>query len=88
MSISTPHIFNIFICDLIFDDIDIDLANYVADTIPYAYDLENKKVIYPANICLFRVNNRNTRIRCKICSKLTIRISEQRQLTSFWCFYC
>ena len=30
---------------LLFDDIDIDLANYADDTTPYAYDLENDKVI-------------------------------------------
>ena len=35
----------------------------------------------PANIYLFKVNNRNTKIRCEICSKLTIKTSEQR----YWC---
>ena len=44
-SISGPLFFNIFICDLFFDDIDIDLANYADDTAPYAYDLELDKVI-------------------------------------------
>ena len=44
-SISRPLFFNIFICDLFFDYIDIDLANYADDTTPYAYDLENEKVI-------------------------------------------
>ena len=44
-SISEPLFFNIFICDLFFDDIDIDLANYADDTTPYAYGLENEKVI-------------------------------------------
>ena len=29
--------------------------------------------INPANIYLFKVNNRNTRKRCKKCSKLTIK---------------
>ena len=29
--------------------------------------------LYPANIYLFQVNNRNTRKRCKKCSKLTIK---------------
>ena len=32
----------------------------------------------PANIYLFKVNNRNTRKRCDICSKLTIKTPEQR----------
>ena len=44
-SIPGPLFFNIFICDLFFDDIDIDLANYADDTTPYAYDLERDKVI-------------------------------------------
>ena len=33
---------------------------------------------YPANIYLFKVNNRNTRKRCCICSKLTIKTPERR----------
>ena len=37
--------FFIFICDLLFDDIDMDLANDADDTTPYAYDLEHDKVI-------------------------------------------
>ena len=37
--------FNSFICDLFFDDIGIDPANYADDTTPYAYDLELVKVI-------------------------------------------
>ena len=44
-SINGPLFFNIFICDLFFDDIDIDLANYADDTTPDAYDLEHYKVI-------------------------------------------
>ena len=37
--------FNIFICDLLFDDTDIDLANYADHTTTYVYDLERDKVI-------------------------------------------
>ena len=33
---------------------------------------------YPANIGLFKVNNRNTRKKCEICSMLTIESPEQR----------
>ena len=32
----------------------------------------------PAGIYLLKVNNRNTRTRCEICSKLTIKTPEQR----------
>ena len=34
---------------------------------------------YPANICLFKVNNRNIRKRCEIRPKLTIKTPERRQ---------
>ena len=34
---------------------------------------------YPAGIYLLKVNNRNTRARCEIRSKLTIKIPERRQ---------
>ena len=33
----------------------------------------------PAGIYLLKVNNKNTRTRCEICSKLTIKIPERRQ---------
>ena len=33
----------------------------------------------PAGIYLLKVNNRNFRTRCKICSKLTIKTPERRQ---------
>ena len=32
--------------------------------------------IFPAGNCMFKVNNRNTRTWCEICSKLTIKIPE------------
>ena len=35
---------------------------------------------------MFKVNTRNTRIRCEICSKLTIKTLEQRQLRRFAVF--
>ena len=38
-----------------------------------------------AGIYMFKVNNGNTRTRCEICSKLTIKTPERRQLK---CFYC
>ena len=47
----------------------------------------------PANIYLFKVNNRNTRKRCETCSKLTIKTPERRQwrrsgvFIAIW-FYC
>ena len=41
--------------------------------------MENKTHSYPANIYLLKTNNRNTRKRCEICSKLTIKTPESRQ---------
>ena len=34
----------------------------------------------PAGSYMFNVNNRNTRARCEICSKLTIKTPEQHHL--------
>ena len=39
-----------------------------------------KKYLFPANFYLFKVNKRNSRKRCEIYSKLTIKTPEQRQL--------
>ena len=38
--------------------------------------IKTHKECDPAIIYLFKVNNRNTRKRCKICSKLTIKTPE------------
>ena len=35
---------------------------------------------YPGSIYLLKVSNRNTRKRCEMCSKLTIKTPERRQL--------
>ena len=37
------------------------------------------KLINPPGICLFKVNDGNTRTMCKICSKVTIKAPERRQ---------
>ena len=36
-------------------------------------------VVTPASIILLKVNNRNTRAKCKICPKLSIKTPERRQ---------
>ena len=64
----------------------------------FSFDLVFKYVnasITPAGIYLLKVNNRNTRTRCEICSKLTVKIPEQRNkdtrttpMASFWYLYC
>ena len=38
----------------------------------------HSKLIYPAGIYLVKVNDRNTRTRCDVCSKLTIKTLERR----------
>ena len=63
--------------------------------IQFFHKMHSSKVVYrvichishidkqiPANIYLFKVNNRNTRKWCKICSKLTIETLERCQLVS------
>ena len=39
-----------------------------------------KQFYYPANIYWFKVNNRNTRKRCDICSKLTRKTPKRHHL--------
>ena len=38
-----------------------------------------KMILNPAGNYMFKVNNRNTRTRCEICSKLTIKTPKRRQ---------
>ena len=38
----------------------------------------NSLSIIPAGICLLKVNNKNTRTKCEICLKLTIKAPERR----------
>ena len=40
--------------------------------------LSGQKYIDPAGIYLLKVNNRNTRLMCEICSKLNIKTPERR----------
>ena len=37
-----------------------------------------RRTIIPARICMFKVNNENTKAICEICSKLTIKMPERR----------
>ena len=46
------------------------------------YNLNN----LPASIYLLKVSNRNTRRRCEICSKLSIKISSFRLVNLFFCY--
>ena len=45
----------------------------------YVYYLMAKTKLCPAGNYMFKVNNRNTRTRCEICSKLTTKTPERRQ---------
>ena len=47
-----------------------------------------KNNLIPANIYLFKVDNRNTRKRGEIFSKLTIKTPGKRQDNFFQCWYC
>ena len=49
------------------------------------YDKFTLEIIYvfPVDIYLLKVNNRNTRTRCEICSKLTIKTPERRSIAHF-----
>ena len=55
---------------------------------------QNRKYIvffthfFSATIYLFKVNIRNTKKRCGMCSKLKNTHTRTTSMTSFWCFYC
>ena len=40
--------------------------------------VKQSEKLYPAGHYVFKVNNRNTRKRCEVCPKLTIKIPERR----------
>ena len=48
---------------------------------------ETRQQLHPSRIYQLKVNNRNTRTRCEMCSKLTTK-TPQRRKASFWCLYC
>ena len=69
-----------------YEDVSYDVESFftsiaVAETIDYIL----KRI--PAGNYMFKFSNRNTRTKCEICSKLTIKTPERRQ-ASFWCLYC
>ena len=41
-----------------------------------------QRSLFPIGIYVFKVNKRNFRTRCEICSKLTIKTPEQRKICS------
>ena len=45
-------------------------------------------IMYPVGIYLVKVNYRNTRTRCEICSKLTIKTPERRHWRRSGGLYC
>ena len=91
-SILGPLFFSIFINDLfLFTEI-TTLYNYIDDNNMYSLDKNsnivsfflNKVASLPPGMYLFKLNNRNTRLRCEICSKLTIKTPDRRH----WRLYC
>ena len=50
-------------------------------------NFENNWTFHPSGIYLVYVNNRNTRTRCKICSKLIKKTPKRYQMTLLWCLY-
>ena len=47
---------------------------------------KNDSNMNPSDIYLLKVNNRNTRPRCEICSKLTIKTRERRHWSRYGVF--
>ena len=62
----------------------IDRQKVIKSLLPASKNAENtsvhdRKVNYPADIYMIKVNNRNTRTRWDICSKLTTKTPNRRQ---------
>ena len=49
-----------------------------------AWKCDFRVSLYPAGNCMFKVNNRNNRLRCEICSNLTIKIPGKCRLGIGW----
>ena len=61
---------------LVFTGVVQNILNNLRKKKPEVFLKEEKlKSNFPANIYLFKVNNRNTRKSCEICSKLTIKLT-------------
>ena len=91
---------NFYYIDRFSDDTRTEMVMYLACNNKSTFRALSKICNNPIGIYMFRVNNRNTRIRCEIRSKLTIKTLERRNmfivnnkntrmtpLVSFWCLY-
>ena len=56
---------------------DLNLVSMVVISHLFFFVTDLLTNLYPAGIYLLKINNRNTRTRCKKCSKLTIKTPEQ-----------
>ena len=54
------------------------LALYLGDH----FEFKNTQWNFPNNMYLFKINNRNTKEKCEICSTLTTKAPERRQRRS------
>ena len=53
-------------------------SKLIVPELVFIYSRSSDKNENPANVYLFKVNNKNTRKMCEICSKLTIKTTERR----------
>ena len=51
-TILDPLLFNLYICDMFFREIEIDLENYAGDATPYTCDIQMEKVIETLTISM------------------------------------
>ena len=63
----------------------LNKAKYQFIVMPNGYVNATRVFSNPVDIYLLKVNNRNTRARCEICSKLTIKAPERCHCTISYC---
>ena len=84
--VSLPEILGnmsiVIVCFPVYDVINFEInPSFIMK--PFSYIIKKVRTKIPVGIYLLKVKNRNTRTRCEICSKLTIKTPERRRFGVF-----
>ena len=68
---------------LIFDNKQFDKISLITVIGVHVITKQNYRTFNPSVLYVLKRNKRSTKTRCEICSKITIKTPERRQMTSF-----